>query len=150
MDSENTAEEGMNAAEKESEIESAVIEVVVQLVLDTVENLETPQIVEPPLNLQNAVAVAATAAENRQPSASAAVSPPTASNIAASESQQRPTSTSPSTASTMNFQSFDVDLDQFFQKYLDTDPSQMDDRDIRAFTHQIPLGYVVPENRYQT
>uniref|UniRef100_A0A914Y2I3 Uncharacterized protein n=1 Tax=Panagrolaimus superbus TaxID=310955 RepID=A0A914Y2I3_9BILA len=56
---------------------------------------------------------------------------------------------STSTSSTI-INNFDSIFDDFLQKYLETEPSKLDDHEIRAFTIQIPRDYVVPEDRFQT
>uniref|UniRef100_A0AC34GYM0 Uncharacterized protein n=1 Tax=Panagrolaimus sp. ES5 TaxID=591445 RepID=A0AC34GYM0_9BILA len=80
--------------------------------------------------------------ENAAESATAEI--PSNSRIEAVEIRPRP---SASTSSTMGH-SFDSIFDDFIQKYLVTEPSKLDDREIRAFTLQIPADYVVSEDRY--
>uniref|UniRef100_A0AC34F1G3 Uncharacterized protein n=1 Tax=Panagrolaimus sp. ES5 TaxID=591445 RepID=A0AC34F1G3_9BILA len=63
--------------------------------------------------------------------------------------QPLPASSSSSTSSTLT-QSFEIIFEEFLQKFLETEPSKLDDYEIRAFTLKIPKTYFVLEDRYPT
>uniref|UniRef100_A0A914ZF62 Uncharacterized protein n=1 Tax=Panagrolaimus superbus TaxID=310955 RepID=A0A914ZF62_9BILA len=78
-----------------------------------------------------------------------AVNSQTAQNEVIQNPQHSPPSASTSTSSAI-VQSFDSVFDEFLNKFLDTDPSQLDDHKIRAFTLKIPKTYFVLEDRFPT
>uniref|UniRef100_A0AC35G5X3 Uncharacterized protein n=1 Tax=Panagrolaimus sp. PS1159 TaxID=55785 RepID=A0AC35G5X3_9BILA len=70
------------------------------------------------------------------------------SNETTQNQQASTPATSSSSSSAAANPSFYQTFDEFFKNFLDSEPSQLDDREIRVFTNNVPQSFIVPVDQY--